>query len=117
MWSLTNDFGLTNIGGGRSLGPYTEVAEQLKLLYQLAQSLGIDGKIFGEIDPANQVYKIGQGDANAAMAYGLKPYLIAPQFTPQSLVGGETHEETPVLHKGMHKTMLRSILHNIVEES
>lgn len=116
MWSLTNDFGLTNIGGERPLGDYTEIAEQIKLLYQLAQQLGIDGKVFAQIDPANEVYKIGQGDAAAAMAYGLKPYMVAPMFSPMPLVGGES-AETPVLHSKMHKTMLRSILHNIVEES
>jgi len=116
MWSLTNDYGLTNIGGDRPLGAYDEVAEQVKLLYQLAQSLGIDGRVFAQIDPANQVYKIGQGNAAAAMAYGLKPYIVPAMYSPQSLVGGET-AEVPVLHNKMHKTMLRSILHNIVEES
>lgn len=116
MWSLTNDYGLTNIGGDRPLGPYDEVAEQIKLLYQLAQNLGIDGKVFAQIDPANEVYKLGQGDMAAAMAYGLKPYVVAPMFSPQPLVGGEA-PETPVLHSKMHRTVLRSMLHRIVEES
>lgn len=115
MWSLTNDYSLTNIGGGRPLGEYTEIAEQIKLLYEIAQKLGIDGRVFAQIDPGQQVYKIGQGDSNAAMIYGLKPYILAPEFTPQPLVG--SIKEVPTLHNKMHPTILRSALRNIVEES
>lgn len=116
MWSTSNDYGLSNIGGERPLGDYSEIAEHIKLIYQLAQNLGIDGKIFAQIDPANEVYKLGQGDTAAALAYGLKPYLIAPMYSPQDLTGNEL-PETPTLNKNMPRTMLRSILHNIVEES
>jgi hypothetical protein len=115
MWSASNNYGLTSIGD-RPLGNYTEIQRQIQLVYQLAQQLSENGQVFAEIDPDNEIFKLAQGDAVAAMLYGLKPYTVAqPLGTPTSLVKKDM--QITQIGGAMQPQMLRSLLHKIVEES
>lgn len=114
MWSSTRDYGLVGIGD-RPLGDYTEKQRQLKLFYELAKQLQQDGHIFAQIDPEEEVFKLGEGtDESAAMLYGLKPYMVMqPLGDPTPLV------KQPIAQLGgsMQPQFLKSLLHKIVEES
>src|SRR5580765_3504044 len=116
MWSTTNDYGLTNIGGDRYLGDYTEIQRQAQLFYQLALQLSQQGQIFAQVDPSEEIFKLGQGDPAAAMMYGLKPYMVMqPLGNPTPLVSKDM--PGPQVGGDMQPQMLRSLLRKIVEES
>jgi hypothetical protein len=115
MWSTSNDYGLSNIGGDRWLSNYTEIQRQVQLFYQLARQLEQYGQVYAQIDPKEEIFKLGQGDAAAAMMYGLKPYMVMqPLGTPTPLV---KNTEAPQVSGDMQPQMLRTLLHKIVEES
>jgi len=115
MWSSSNNYALTSIGE-RPLGNYTEIQRQIQLLYQYAQQLAENGQVFAQIDPENDIFKLGQGDPVAAMLYGLKPYVVSqPLGTPTSLVKQDM--KVTQIGGAMQPQILRSLLHKIVEES
>src|SRR6478752_8146948 len=98
MWS-SNDTGTFAINGDRTLGEYTAIQRELQLVYDLAQKLGVTTQdIYANIDPGNETYELGVGDSAAALAYGLKPYIVAPQFSPKSLVAEPTIDQSSSLH-------------------
>lgn len=117
MWASSNDYSLTNIGGERPLGDYTEIQRQIALVYQLAQQLQQNGTVFANIDPQNEQFELGQGDEEAALLYGLKPYIIAPNNQTTVLVPINNTQKAPQLNSNMHRGMLRSILAKIVEDA
>lgn len=112
MWSLSNDYGLNDVGS-RPLGNYTEIQRQVALFYQLAQQLQENGQVFAQIDPNSEVFRLGQGDASAAMLYGLKPYMVMqPLGDPTPLI-----KQVATQVSALQPQMLRSLLQKIVEES
>lgn len=120
MWSLTNDYGLTNIGGDRPLGEYTEVQRQIKLAYDLATKLASSGdipEVYADINVGNHTYEVAQGNSAAALAYGLKPYIVAPQYIAQALTPLPKNDDVPTLNNNMKRSFLRTILRKIVEEA
>ena len=119
MWSVSNDYNLFNVGGDRTLGEYTEIQRQLQMVYDLAKQLGLsDDQIYGDIDPANSKYELAKGDSSAALAYGLKPYIVAPEYEPKSLVPlPMDQQKVPTVSSQMQPNMLRAILKRIVEEA
>jgi hypothetical protein len=116
MWSTSNDYGLTNIGGDRYLSNYTEIQRQVQLFYELARQLEQNGQVFAQVDPSEEIFKLGQGDAAAAMLYGLKPYMVMqPLGSPTSLVSQDL--PIPQVGANLQPQMLKSLLRKIVEES
>lgn len=119
MWSLTNDYGLTNAAGDRPLGEYTEVQRQIKLAYDLATKLASEGgipEVYADINVGNHTYEVANANSAAALIYGLKPYIVAPQYTSQALTP-LPQDDTPMLNNNMKRSFLRTILRKIVEEA
>lgn len=121
MWGTGNSYGLSEVDGGRTLGDYTAQQRKLALAYRLAMQLASDGplpEVFANIDLSSGDIELGQGDAVAALAYGLKPYIVAPQYSPQPLVAQDTEQRmAPLLGSHIQPNMLRSILRQIVEDA
>lgn len=119
MWSTTSGGNVFNINGDRTLGEYTEIQRELQMVYDLAQKLGVQpGDIFAQIDPGNDRYELATGDSAAALAYGLKPYIVAPQYAPKSLVPLPMSQQVaPNLSSSMQPQMLRTLLTRIVEDA
>ena len=109
MWSSSNDYGL-NSTGERPLGNYTAIQRQVALFYKLAQQMAQDGQVFAQVDPQEELFKLGQGDADTAMLYGLKPYMVMqPLGTPTSLAKLEVQK----IGGAMQPQFLRSLLRKI----
>jgi hypothetical protein len=116
MWPISNDYGLSNIGT-RPLGDYTEQQRQLALAYELAQMLaaGNNGKVYANVENKDDIV-ISNDERAAALAYGLKEYVVPSKYDSTPLVKQSSMNDELLLGPHLQPAVLYTILRQIVEE-